>query len=144
MAALLLLFCVGLQPPVQGPLVGRFAPEGRYGGHWGVDWAVPVGTAVRAAAPGTVTFVGVVAGNRTVTIHHGGGLRTSYSYLDETAVQGGQWVPARAMVGRSGVAHGVPSVHFSLRLGHRYLAPLPALGCRTYPPAPALRLVSVG
>ncbi|MFQ5948287.1 MAG: M23 family peptidase, partial [Acidimicrobiia bacterium] len=66
--------CTGLAAPVGGPVIRAFAPVGAYGGHWGIDFGVEVGTTVRTAAPGEVTFAGTVAGNRTVTVHHGGGV----------------------------------------------------------------------
>ena len=62
--------CMGLEKPVEGPLLAGFAPTGRFSGHWGVDWAVPKGTEIRSAGPGTVTFAGSVAGNQAVTLDH--------------------------------------------------------------------------
>ncbi len=74
--------CAALRPPVDGVIVRGFAPVGRFGGHWGVDFKADPGTPVTAAGGGVVTFAGSVAGRLSVTIAHGGGLRTSYSYLD--------------------------------------------------------------
>jgi murein DD-endopeptidase MepM/ murein hydrolase activator NlpD len=147
LVAALLLVLVGDFPcfhaPVEGTVGEGFAPQGRYGGHWGMDWEAPVGSPVRAVAPGTVTFAGLVVGNRSVTFHHGGGLRTSYSYLDSIAVAEGQRVAAGHAVGRSGLAHGRPGLHLSLRLGDRYLDPALLLGCHTAVSAGAVRLSSV-
>ena len=78
--------CAGLIPP-DGPVVRRFAPIGSYGGHWGVDVAMAPGTPVPAMDAGIVTFAGSIAERRSVTLDHGGGLRTSYSYLTEVTVQ---------------------------------------------------------
>ena len=133
--------CVGLGEPMQGPLVRSFAPSGRYAGHWGVDWGVPAGTAVTAAGPGTVTYAGVVAGNRTVTVHHGGGLRTSNSYLSQIDVRQGQEVAAGTLLGRSGVDHDTPALHFSTPIDSLYVDPLEVVGCHSRVPATALRLV---
>ncbi|MDQ4026415.1 MAG: M23 family metallopeptidase, partial [Actinomycetota bacterium] len=60
---------VWLTPPVDGAIVERYdEPERKWGsGHRGVDFAVPRGTAVRAAAPGYVVFAGPVAGSLAVT-----------------------------------------------------------------------------
>ena len=91
--------CVGLLQPVDGRMASAFAPIGRYAGHWGVDWVVPEGTAVRAAGVGTVSFAGSVAGNLTATVDHGGGLRTSYSYLATVAVKPGQLVTESTTLG---------------------------------------------
>lgn len=135
--------CVGLSRPVQGPVERGFAPIGRYSGHWGVDWGVPVGTAVRAAGPGTVSFAGTVADNLTVTIDHGGGLRTSYSYMAEVVVNRGDSVSDGTTLGLSGAGHGSPVLHFSIRLGNTYVDPLPIIGCHLATPSQALRLVPV-
>ena len=106
--------CVGLAAPVDGPVVAGFAPIGRWAGHWGVDFGADPGTPVRAAGAGVVSFDGTVAGNRTVTIDHGGGLKTSYSYL-ETASAGPGRVMAGSVIARSGRAHGSEALHFSVR-----------------------------
>lgn len=133
--------CVGLRQPVDGPINRSFAPIGRYSGHWGVDWFVPEATRVRAAGAGTVSFAGSVAGNLTATVDHGGGLRTSYSYLATVAVEPGQPVTESTTVGTSGAGHGSPALHFSVRMGAMYVDPLAVIGCHLSPPSRALRLV---
>ena len=133
--------CVGLLQPVDGRMASAFAPIGRYAGHWGVDWVVPEGTAVRAAGVGTVSFAGSVAGNLTATVDHGGGLRTSYSYLATVAVKPGQPVAESTTLGTSGTGHGAPALHFSVRLGETYVDPMAVIGCRLSTPSRALRLV---
>jgi murein DD-endopeptidase MepM/ murein hydrolase activator NlpD len=135
--------CAGLTPPVDGPALQAFAPTGRFSGHWGVDWGVPAGTDVRAAGPGRVTFAGFVAGNLTVTVDHGGGLRTSYSYLSTVVVERGEHVSESTSLGTSGAGHGSPLLHFSVRLGPTYVDPLRIVGCRLAGPAKALRLIPV-
>jgi murein DD-endopeptidase MepM/ murein hydrolase activator NlpD len=122
-----------LGPPAEGRVVHGFAPEGLYGGHWGIDIAVDIGTPVGAAAP---------AGNETVTVYHGGGVRTSYSYLDSRTVAAGSSVGAGSVVGTSGNPHGAPGIHFSLRIDDRYVDPLGACGASDSPSA-ALRLAPV-
>ncbi len=121
-----------LQPPVPGAVVRPFAPEGAYGGHWGIDLSADEGSVVRAADLGVVTFAGSVAGRLSVTIHHGGGVRTSYSYLSSVMVSVGSLVASGDILGTSGTDHGRPAVHYSLRIGSTYRAP-PILGCRLFP-----------
>ncbi len=133
--------CVGLNWPVAGEVIAPYAPSGRYAGHWGIDIGTESRSVVRAAGSGRVTFAGDVAGNRTVTIDHGGGLRTSYSYLDERLVRAGSWIERGETVGRSGSPHAIPGLHFSVRVSGAYVDPLAWLGCQTYEPARALRLV---
>src|SRR5881296_292194 len=69
--------------PVVGPVIRAFdPPDSPYGaGHRGIDIAAPVGTPVRAAAAGTVTFAGSVGGSLFVTVDHGAGLLSSYGWL---------------------------------------------------------------
>jgi murein DD-endopeptidase MepM/ murein hydrolase activator NlpD len=124
--------------PVDGPVVRPFAPQGAYGGHWGVDLAVPVGTQVRPIAPGVVSFSGEVAGRPSVTVDHGGGLRSSYSYLTERSVTVGQRVDRSSVIGTSGVDHGIGALHLSVRVGRIYVDP--ARACSVLVPADALRL----
>ncbi len=90
---LAVLLC--LQAPVPGSVVAPFAPAGRYEGHWGIDLAARYGSPVRASGSGVVTFAGSVAGMRSVTIDHGGGLRSSVSYLSEILVEAGTAVDGR-------------------------------------------------
>src|SRR4051812_5129195 len=66
--------------PVAGPTTDPFrAPATRFGaGNRGIDFATTPGEPVVAAAAGTVTFAGQVAGTLTVVILHADHLRTSY------------------------------------------------------------------
>ena len=135
--------CAGLARPVEGDVVKEFAPTGRYSGHWGVDFAAAAGTAVWAAGSGTVSFAGSVVGNQTLTVDHGGGLKTSYSYLSRVAVRRGDQVTESSLLGSSGLGHGSPALHFSVRVDGVYVDPRPVLGCRNIEPSVALRLVPV-
>ncbi len=118
-----------LVPPVDGPIVRPFDPPARpWGpGHRGIDYRVPPGTPVRAAADGVVGFAGGVAGGLHVAIDHPGGLRTSYAYLARVDVSRGDRVGTGDVVGLSGgtgPGHGPDVVHFGVRLGGRYVDPL--------------------
>lgn len=135
--------CVQLDRPVPGPIVRGYQPVGSYAGHWGVDLEATLGTEVHPASSGVVTFSGSVAGMLTVTVAHGGGLRTSYSYLSEALVSRGDRVTRASVVGRSGLDHGQAAVHFSVRVGDRYQDPAPWLACHNSPRA-GLRLIPVG
>jgi murein DD-endopeptidase MepM/ murein hydrolase activator NlpD len=130
-----------LQTPVSGPVVAGFAPQGLYGGHWGIDIAVPAGTSVGSAGPGRVTFTGVVAGMKTVTVDHGGGLRSSVSYLSTIAVGVGTTVSGGQILGTSGWAHGYQRLHFSVRVGDTYVDPMTLLACAGSAPGSGLRLL---
>lgn len=135
--------CVGLDRPLAGEVVSSYQPVGRFEGHWGVD--VRGSGVVRAAASGIVTFSGVVAGNRTVTVDHGGGLKTSYSYLDGIWRGRGAFVGRGDAVGTAGLLHGEgpEGVHFSVRIDGIYRDPAGMFGCRSFELPAALRLVTV-
>jgi murein DD-endopeptidase MepM/ murein hydrolase activator NlpD len=128
--------------PVGGPVVRPFAPQGAYGGHWGIDLAAPVGTPVRPIAPGLVTFSGEIAGRSSVTVNHGGGVRSSYSYLSQRTVAVGVRVDTGSVIGLSGVDHGLDALHLSLRVGDTYIDPSGI--CDMLIPASGLWLVGAG
>jgi len=71
--------------------------------HTGLDFAGPRMTAVKATAPGTVTFTGRRSGyGNTVEVDHGGGFKTRYAHLASIGVSPGQQVAAGARLGGMG------------------------------------------
>jgi murein DD-endopeptidase MepM/ murein hydrolase activator NlpD len=115
--------------PVVGPLIRGFdPPDSPFGsGHRGVDIAAPLGTPVRAAAGGTVTFAGPVGGRLFLTIDHGAGLESTYSWVDSLAVRRGDVVTQGQVIARSGSGHAgvlVPHLHMGVRLLDVYVDPL--------------------
>lgn len=116
--------------PLYGALLRVYdAPDDPYAaGHRGVDVGAAAGSAVRASAPGTVSFAGSVAGNRTVSVDHPDGVRTTYSYLASALVRAGDAVERGRAVGTVGAGHpgsGLgPHVHLSARRGGVYFDPL--------------------
>ncbi len=123
----------GIQPLDTTAIVRPYGPIGRYAGHWGVDLAMDAGGVVRAVGSGSVTFAGSVAGRLSVTVHHGGVVRTSYSYLERVLVRRGDNVQRGDPVGISGIHDGREAFHFSVRLGDEYVDPVSALACPAYP-----------
>jgi murein DD-endopeptidase MepM/ murein hydrolase activator NlpD len=112
--------------PVSGPVTSGFGPRwGRM--HEGIDIAVPEGTPVRAAAAGTVIYVGWLGGyGNLVVLDHGGGLSTAYAHNSSFAVSVGQSVAAGEVVaysGNTGNSSG-PHVHFEVRVGGSAVDPL--------------------
>lgn len=116
--------------PIRGQLIRVYdAPDDPYAaGHRGADVAAASGTPVKASADGTVSFAGSVAGNRSVTLDHGNGLQTTYSYLATSIVITGQKLKLGAQVGTVGAGHpnsGLgPHVHLSARRSGTYFDPL--------------------
>jgi len=89
--------------------------------HQGVDYAAPIGTVIKAAGNGRVTFVGYKGGyGRVVILEHGGGITTLYGHMSHFArglrkgerVKQGQTI---GYVGRSGAATG-PHLHYEYRI----------------------------
>jgi hypothetical protein len=90
-----------------------YAPFG-LPGHDGVDFGLPVGTAVLAAADGTISSVGVDAHGYglNVRIQHAGFL-TLYGHLSLATAVAKQVVKAGEMIGYSGGQPGNPNSGFS-------------------------------
>jgi murein DD-endopeptidase MepM/ murein hydrolase activator NlpD len=74
-----------------------------------------------------VSFAGPIVGRLSVTVHHGGIVRTSYSYLDTISVVRGQRVDRGDVLGTSGIHDDRAAFHFSVRLGDTYVDPISAL-----------------
>lgn len=88
--------------------------------HTGMDMAVPTGTPIRAALPGTVTVSKYNAGGYGyyVMIDHGSGLATLYGHCSRLLVQAGQTVETGdiiALSGSTGRSTG-PHLHFEVRV----------------------------
>jgi murein DD-endopeptidase MepM/ murein hydrolase activator NlpD len=121
------------QWPVTGPILrGYDPPDSPYSsGHRGIDIGAPVGTAVRAPEAGKVTFAGKVGGHLFLTIDHGAGVSSTYSWLTSIAVKKGAVVVRGDIVARSGAGHPgdvEPSLHFGVKLNGAYVDPLDYLG----------------
>jgi murein DD-endopeptidase MepM/ murein hydrolase activator NlpD len=119
--------------PVTGNVIRWFEPpSGPYGaGHRGIDIAAPFGTPIQAPADGTVTFAGWVAGSLFLTIDHGNGVKTSYSWLSGLRVAKGDPVKAGQIVALTGHGHPdvpTPHLHFSVRINGVYVDPMQLLG----------------
>jgi murein DD-endopeptidase MepM/ murein hydrolase activator NlpD len=119
--------------PVVGPLLRGFdPPDSPFGsGHRGIDIASAPDTPVLATAPGVVSFAGPVGGRLFVTVDHGGGLESTYSFLASLAVRRGAAVVAGQVLGTSGTGHAgstVPHLHLGVRLDDAYVDPLAYLG----------------
>jgi len=112
--------------PVNGRISSRFGPRGR-GFHYGIDIIAPVGTVVRAAESGVVSYSGWMSGyGRVVIITHASGLQTVYAHNSVNLVREGQRVNKGdpiARVGSTGNAT-CPHLHFEMRRNGRPVDPL--------------------
>mgnify|MGYP000568078189 CR=1 FL=1 len=88
-------------------------------GHTGIDLAVPTGTPIRAALPGTVTVSQYNSSyGYYVIIDHGNGLSTLYGHNSRLLAQVGQTVEAGDIIslsGSTGRSTG-PHLHFEVRV----------------------------
>lgn len=104
------------------PILGRRLP------HFGVDYAAPEGTPVRATADGVVSFVGWKGGGgKTVEVRHASGYVTAYLHLSRFApgLSAGRRVSQGEVigyVGSTGLATG-PHLDYRVTQNGRYLNP---------------------
>ena len=130
--------------PVNGPITQLFGEnpdfykKWGFPGHNGIDYGIPNGTPVSAAAAGTVAAVSFENGGygNYVKLSHADGTKTYYTYyahLASAAVSAGQKVKAGTVVGYSnntGASTG-PHLHFGLKIDGQnpaykgYVDPMP-------------------
>ena len=116
--------------PVQGPITSEFGYRFIFGEnnfHRGLDIAAAPGTAINAAADGTVIFSGEKGtyGN-LVILSHGNGFLTYYAHCSKLLVQVGDSVTQGqpiAAVGSTGRSTG-PHCHFEVRYQNNPIDPL--------------------
>lgn len=105
--------------PVSGTITSRFGNREsiRSYSHSGLDIGAPKGTAIKAAAGGTVTFAGYSGGyGYVVKISHGSGIQTYYAHCSKLYVKKGDTVSAGdkiAAVGSTGNSTG-NHLHFEV------------------------------
>lgn len=117
---------IKLQWPVQGQVIGRF--DGR--ANKGIDIAGNVGTPIKAAAAGTVIYVGeeVRGYGKLVMIRHDARTLTAYAHNNSTSVSLNQRVSAGQQIATMG-STGTNRVksHFELRIQGKAVNPMPYL-----------------
>ena len=114
--------------PVDGKVVKRFGPGASGERNDGIKIAVPIDTPIKAAANGTVAYVGdgIAALGGLVIVRHGDGWTSVYGHASKLLVQRGQAVKRGqtiALSGDSGFADR-PELHFELRKGRTPVDPL--------------------
>ncbi len=133
--------------PARGEVTRPFQPaSGRYGsgGHAGIDIALPRGSDVRSAAPGTVTFAGGTPVGLCVSVAHGPGIKTTYVSLGSVLVRRGQRMAPGQVLGTSDgscdPSSQSPHLHFGLFVNGMAVDPLPFLEGRMLDPSQCLFL----
>jgi len=94
--------------------------------HLGVDYAAPIGTAVRSVGDGVVEFAGVQNGyGNVIKVKHQGQISTVYAHLSHINVRVGQAVPQGEVIGQVGMTGWAtgPHLHFEYRVNGVYQDP---------------------
>lgn len=99
--------------PVQGSIIREYNP----GRNEGIDIGVPAGTAVKAAAAGTIAAITQnTNGAQIIVVRHTGNILTVYVNVDDLSVSKDDTVTQGQSIAR--VASGLPSfLHFEVRDG---------------------------
>jgi murein DD-endopeptidase MepM/ murein hydrolase activator NlpD len=115
-----------INPLPNQPVSSGFGPRkhpfnGEYTQHRGIDLSAPAGTAVHAAAAGTVQIATVrypegADWGTVIVVDHGYGMMTFYSHLDTLAVNVGDQVSANQIIGAAGTTGKTtgPHLHFEV------------------------------
>lgn len=109
---------IALIKPITGTITSRFGSRSR-GTHTGLDIAASSGTAIKAAAKGTVTYAGYKGSyGNLVVISHGNGIDTYYAHCSKIYVSTGATVnqgDVISAVGSTGNSTG-PHLHLEVRV----------------------------
>jgi murein DD-endopeptidase MepM/ murein hydrolase activator NlpD len=113
--------------PIEGEIVTEFGPAARGVHNDGVNIAAAAGTDVRAAARGTVAFVGreIKSFGTLILVKHDGGIITAYAHLGEVLVKEGDVIEVGqkiATVGQTGKVD-TPQLHFEIRRSRKPIDP---------------------
>lgn len=117
--------------PVRGTTLQAFGsrPDGQRND--GINIAAAKGTTVKAAAGGTVAYVGneVRGLGNLVLVSHSDGYVTAYAHLDKTSVDKGATVRKGQAIGTVGQTGSVsqPQLHFEIRLRNKPVDPVTLL-----------------
>jgi len=151
---------IKLSVPVNGPITQLFGENPDfykrfgYAGHNGIDYGIPNGTPIKAAASGTVASVAFENGGygNYVKISHMDGSKqyfTYYAHLASAAVSAGQKVTTGTVIGYSnntGASTG-PHLHFGLKIDGQnpaykgYVDPMPYFTAQGTDPGSGTTLV---
>jgi murein DD-endopeptidase MepM/ murein hydrolase activator NlpD len=123
-----------LMSPTKGSITAHFGERGpMWGseGHHGIDYGVPEGTPVVAAADGTVSYNDSGALGNVIRVTHSGGFATQYAHLSRKVAPAGTDVKQGQIIaysGATGTQQNGAHLHFELWQGGGRINPAPYLG----------------
>ena len=124
--------------PVRGRLVETFGTKADLRVVDGIEIEAPSGTPFKAAASGTVAYVGnQLAGyGWLVLIRHSGDYMTAYAFANSVNVREGQMVTAGQVIGQVGQTGRAlsPRLHFQVRHATKPVDPVPFLASASAKP----------
>lgn len=113
--------------PVRGRVIAGYGPKPGGTHNDGVNFAVPEGTAIRAAEDGTVAYAGneLKGFGNLVLIKHADGYVTAYAHASEIEVKRGDQVRRGQVIAKAGQSGNVstPQLHFEIRKGNQPVDP---------------------
>ena len=133
-------FLDGFERPLDGPITGVYGSQRVYNGvpkspHYGVDYAAPTGTEVKAPAAGIVRLAhpDLFYSGGTLIIDHGHGLSSSFLHLSDILVTEGSRVMHGQPIGKVGATGRATGPHLDWRMNWRKQRIDPQLVLETLP-----------
>ena len=116
-------FLGGFIKPLEGPRTGVYGSQRVYNGvpkspHYGVDYAAPTGTAVRAPASGIVRLAhrDLFYSGGTLIVDHGHGLTSTFLHLSDILVAAGSRVVRGEIIAKVGSTGRATGPHLDWRM----------------------------
>ncbi|MCU7960343.1 MAG: M23 family metallopeptidase [gamma proteobacterium symbiont of Bathyaustriella thionipta] len=116
-------FLGGFIWPLQGPITGVYGSQRILNGkprrpHYGIDFAAPVGTPVKAPAAGIVTLAekDLFYSGGTLILDHGHGLSSSFLHLSKLLVKVGERVEKGQIIAEVGSTGRATGAHLDWRM----------------------------
>jgi murein DD-endopeptidase MepM/ murein hydrolase activator NlpD len=107
--------------PLQGQVISSYGARQNGERNDGINIIATEGTAIRAAAAGTVSYAGneLKGYGNLVLIKHADGYVTAYAHASRITVERGQWVNQGQVIAYTGQTGDVarPQLHFEIRRG---------------------------
>ena len=133
-------FLAGFIKPLEGPITGVYGSQRFYNGvpkspHYGLDYAAPTGTIVKAPAAGVVSLAhaDLFYSGGTLIIDHGHGLSSSFLHLSEIVVKEGSRVQRGEVIARVGSTGRATGPHLDWRMNWLNQRVDPALVLESFP-----------